>query len=229
MLLLLPRTYSTEFLSTLPQKLPLEIWIIIFKLKYDIEKSYFRINQIAEYDEDDIRWMKLRNHKHIINTFSSKPTTLYSKFLVDIFALGATPPRSLCNRKSNYTPYLKKAFQFVLNWNFIWSPFADRFVKNTIEDIGIIRDYIYKFCCQKHMKETIRILENFDYFITSTKSCINKDKIYTNYRKFMQYLYNYDHFMNHNTLLRNYTLIIKPSYKPKPIILHELFELFELC
>jgi hypothetical protein len=226
------RTYSIDFLAKLPLILPLEIWLIIFQIKYNLENyMYFHAGVWNDVTLVKTNSISLRNGTRYAN--HHKGNHIYTKFLQDSYHILNSYTRTLCHHKKNHTPFLKRIFYYILEWfpvvldnDLIDISYDLHSIKYSVIDIVNNISFDSPWCCEAHKKEAIYYLANARWYINNFMvcECNMTDTICFECDNFIQYIYNQSTYIENHTKLRNDGFIRKSSYISPPIIIHDLIE-----
>jgi len=207
--------------------LPLEIWYIIFNIKYDLEDTIAFDN----LENNKVKFMKLRsNRRYVCN-----PSTLTEKFYHDCYSLINGFNFSF-KKKTNYIDLFRYA-DFIGNWYLLIAKDSSNYDSLSRLQMKLdekIREYYHnviytcpdKWACKYDMNQCKMIIKDIYYYIfcySMCVSCSNEKNKCSRCIDFEQYWYFHDTYWNNYTTLRSGRLIKKEPYKEQRIILHDIY------
>jgi hypothetical protein len=227
-----PISYSLNNLQILSNfcKLPLEIWIYIFKIKYELEKQELNSENYWK-KSPQLNIISLRSYKCYINHSYNLCDKIYKDSYKILNSLDND--YKFCNGKKNYYLKLLQFADFIGNWY----PIIDSLphiemmknIKLCLDDkINLFYHNIFEnvtmySCCEKHYRFCCRIIEDIYSYIHIFRSDDYDESIRNNYK---QYYYHYNYYNINHTVLRNGKSFPKISYDNKEkVILHSMIEL----
>lgn len=240
--MLLPYRFEIDEIQSFQKyiPLPLEVLLIIFKIKYELEKYELNSSEFGQKFIDIYNNLNLFtiNRSGMSYMNYKKNMTIQEKFNYDsILLTNSSKKFSFCNNKPNFYRFLIRLANFVGDWYPLLNEVKElqTFRESLDEKIAWIHDEILihnigkkLICCNKHFNycsDVIKDIYEYVFIYMKCKIC-NHNKNCEFCQDFRNYYYNYNYYISTKLVLRSGNFYKKPNCdKNLPLVIHKYIQI----